>query len=802
MSRRLKSHVYFIVLYGGLYAALLWPLLLFKETFIHGDYWQQHYAWAYHYASVLKTGHLPYWTPLMAGGFPLVAEGQVGAYYLMHLVSYYLLPFSVAYNLGILFHVLFGGIGFYCYGRKVGLGKEAAALSAVIFSFSSAYGGCFYNTVTLRVLAWLPWCLYATEAMEQVRGKRGTLWVCVLGFFFSQMWTAGFAQLALYAVGYLFLYLLLQGRWRRLVDFGSANLIGIALALPQFTSTLELIKVSVRSGESAAFALWGSVIPPALVSLIYPEWGIFLRVSYYIGILPLILVALNLILKKTRLEKTHQWLALIFVLIALGKYNPVYTFLIERFSITMLRNPSKFLFFSSVSMGLLAGFGFEKIFSPDLEAKSKARCRRLALIFLGGAALLPPAASILFHIYREQLASFARRYAEGLFFQKTDPMHTLDYYRRAAEQAISAASNLFSIGNRWNWVAVLFVSLSAFAVLASLWNDRSKKWAKRAFPVIVFADLLIFGYFHGTGFIGNLRPVPERLPQSLIYELRSGQQQSHSSMVEWSADHSDEMLPPNSNLVYGIGHAGGYSPLLIKRYYELTKDLGISDASLGRAQYTEEVWLKQRGVLDVLGVGQVVSDQKLNIPGLKLESAVNNGRLRGGRLIFEKRYIYKNPSALPAVYQAYSWNVIPDKKDRLSYLKSEHFDPSIETVVEAPAPYALSPGLRAVERSKMPVFLEDKIRGSVSMKADGLLVFRITYYPRWKAKIDGQVRPVIPVNHAFSGVYIKKGEHRFSFYYNKTVIHALEIFSGCLLFSGFLMLLIYLKNTKIIKRMP
>jgi len=73
---------------------------------------------------------------------------------------------------------------------------------------------------------------------------------------------------------------------------------------------------------------------------------------------------------------------------------------------------------------------------------------------------------------------------------------------------------------------------------------------------------------------------------------------------------SNEVLTANYNMLYRLRHVGGYSPLLLRRYYDLTKDFGFSDASLGRHAFSEEVWRKERSVLDVLGVEMIASNAK------------------------------------------------------------------------------------------------------------------------------------------------------------------------------------------------
>ena len=380
LPAQIRENAFFVVFYGSLFLFFLWPLIILAKTFSLGDYHAQFYPWSFDYARELAHGRLPFWTDLMTNGFPMVAEGQVGPYYLPHLVTYFMLPFRVAYTWSIPAHILIGGVGAYAFARRSGLAKEGAAFAAVVFSFSSAYGGCFYTTGTLRVLTWLPWSLLLLERSADKENP----WLTTAGLLTAAtglMWTAGFPQIALYAEFYLFLYALLRFRFalRPLCVFAAASAAGAVLAAPQILPTLELASVSIRAGQGADFALWGSVPPPAAVSLLFPEWGKLARVSFYIGVVPLFLAAAACALPKRAQEKTHLFLAALFFLFALGKYNPMFSFLVSKISAPAMRNPSKFLFFTCISLGFTAGWALDRLRAGTDERTAK----RLRRIFVG-----------------------------------------------------------------------------------------------------------------------------------------------------------------------------------------------------------------------------------------------------------------------------------------------------------------------------------------------------------------------------------------------------------------------------------
>ena len=115
---------------------------------------------------------------------------------------------------------------------------------------------------------------------------------------------------------------------------------------------------------------------------------------------------------------------------------------------------------------------------------------------------------------------------------------------------------------------------------------------------------------------------------------------------------------------------------------------------------------------------------------------------------------------LPLVYVVYDVKTIQSEGERLAYLKNEKFDPLKEAVIETgTSGLALRPEL-FVSPVKILSKEDTEITAEAEALADGVLVFHSVFYPRWKAEVDGRMETVIPVNHAFSGVFLKKGRHR------------------------------------------
>ena len=744
--------------FGALFVFFFWPYLTLEKSFVRGDYSVQHLPWALQAFEAVRGGVLPLWTNAMACGFPLFAEGQSAALYFPNWLAYRFLPFITGYTWSVPLHFLIGAAGMYAYVRRLRLSREASVIAATCFCFSSAYAGCFYNAGSLRTLCWLPVMLYALERMRGGGARASGLCFLALVLLVSQQWLAGFAQLALYSFGFLLAHEMLAFAEHRrrapLLLLCGALFLGTMVAWPQIAPTLELIGQSVRKGESASFALWGSVPPFAAVSLLFPEWGQALRVQFYVGMMPLFLILFLFFTRREKGATRHVWLAILFFLLALGKFNPAYRWVVETFSFTTMRNPMKFIFFTTASLSVLAAFGYEAAVSAALTGRSKKRFERFLAAAAGVILALPLAAQGALRAFEPYKEKFSASYVSNLMAEKGSEAKDVSYYAGALEGFFGSLKRLFSYQNELNLTSAALVVVSAALLLLLIRKSLSPRKFFALASLVLVLDLAAFGSRLGVGFPGNDGPAQRTEPHSNMKIVMCHAEERPGLLAEPVRDPANELFPPNSGMSYGVEHAGGYSPLLLKNYYDLVRDLGIADSSLGRPLFSEEVWRAQRGILDLVGARYLHSDQPLDWPGLRrLESS-------------ENFYFYENERALPEVSARSRWRVIADPKERLAYMKSLAFSPAREAVLAADIP------LEPSEEEAAPGSFElsawgrpDELLFHAKMARDALVRVRLAAYPGWKLKIDGRPSKWIFVDHAFLGFVLKEGEHEIALSY-------------------------------------
>jgi len=104
-----KNDIFYLILL--LVFSVLYFLRLFfprESVFLTPDVYSSdlihiNYSLKYVLAEFLKNNQLPYWTWNTGGGFPLIGESQIGAFYLPNLVLFKLFKFNFAYNFGYVF---------------------------------------------------------------------------------------------------------------------------------------------------------------------------------------------------------------------------------------------------------------------------------------------------------------------------------------------------------------------------------------------------------------------------------------------------------------------------------------------------------------------------------------------------------------------------------------------------------------------------------------------------------------------------------------------------------------------------
>ena len=252
----------FALLLGLLVVATFPGVLLGGTTFIIRDFGLFSYPVAYFQRQCFWRGELPLWNPLSSCGLPFLAQWNTMTLYPPALI-YLLLPLTWSLSFFCLAHLWWGGLGMYYLARQLTQQRLAAGLAGVVFGFNGLMLSFLMWPSHVATYSWLPWVVWLGQRGWREGGKT-LVWATLAGA--MQMLAGGPETIV---VTWLILLVLAGGDWvreagrrgklvRRLVGMGVLVALVCAAQLLPF---LELVTHSQRDtsyGSSAwAMPIWG-----------------------------------------------------------------------------------------------------------------------------------------------------------------------------------------------------------------------------------------------------------------------------------------------------------------------------------------------------------------------------------------------------------------------------------------------------------------------------------------------------------------------------------------------------------------
>lgn len=715
----LKNNLKFAIIFTAAILLFQWRIILMRSLFIGGDNLVQFYPWFKVYSESIRHFMLPFWTRYMQSGFPLMAEGQVGGFYLFNMLFFSGLPFNIAYSYSVVFHFIVGGVSIYFLSRKLGACELGGAVAALVFCFGSAYAGCFYNIISLRTLCWTPLVFLLFELFFE---KQRPYYIMIAGVVYGMQLLAGFVQFAVYCWIFYLVYFICRHRSRRdLLCYLTFSAISFFIFLPQLILTYNLIMSSSRATADLQFALWGSYNPALLVQTVFPYWARFARNDFYFSIFGILFLLVSFSLLKD--DKKIRAVFIIFVLsflLALGKYNPVYVLLVKLGHLYSFRNPSKFLFFTSMAASILIGKGFSVFFKDNFHERGRALRSYNIILCVCGLVFLASKAVIT--LFKDAIIKLGEQYASKFIFGTSAHRYGIDIYMKkvgSVYQAAISGVSFNSIFNIASWL-LLILALIVSLVIIKRRNARIPAYSKYLVICVIIADLFIYSFI-GRGFNSNLRNYSALNPtNAAIYNyIKSDKDVFRVLPYGIGSGKLPFWIMPNTNILYGIDSVAGYTPLANEGYRKALLPLEVIDNSLGVRLPEENSINECMGLLRLLNVKYVISCDRLGAAGL--EFILEDGGI----------YLYKISNYLPRAFVVKDFDV--DSIDSNIDVKMVKYD------------------------SGSAVF-------KIDMPYKGFLIFSENNYTGWKAYVNGGIRELKRVS-LVSAVELDKGENRVSFIY-------------------------------------
>jgi hypothetical protein len=232
-----------------------------------------------------------------------------------------------------------------------------------------------------------------------------------------------------------------------------------------------------------------------------------------------------------------------------------------------------------------------------------------------------------------------------------------------------------------------------------------------------------------------------------------------------------QSLPATLAQVAGLRDVRGYDGVDPLRYLQLLRL--ASEPSSNDFVYARVEWAKPKvsyptletvklsPILDLLGVQYFIVRRQVQ------------GAFKPP-LVSPDYWALRNPSALPRAFVPRRVESIPDQKDRLAKLGSPDFDPSAVAYVETAVALPEAARGRATVIAEKPT----EVTLSLTMETPGLVLLADAWDKGWRARLDGELVPILRTDHALRGVVVPQGSRILKFTYEPS-----SLFGGLVLFA-------------------
>ena len=705
------------------------------KNFLITDPVRQQYPWRELAVDVLKKSQLPLWNPYSMAGYPLLGNVQSAALYPLNIL-FFLIPFSAAWSILIFLQPLLAGIFLYLYLRNLNIRKEASLLGSISFAFSGFSIAWMEWGTVLHSALWLPLILLAIDRIFLILSSQKIFnfqfsifkWAGVFVFSLVSSFFAGHLQTFFYVFLISFVYLIARwwqhGRNKELLAaFIIYHLSFIILTAVQWIPTLQLILESARSVDRADWRQPGWFIPwQHLVQFIAPDffgnpttlnyWGVwnYGELVGYIGILPLMMALFALIARRDKKTLFFGLLTFISLLFALPTIVAKVPYILN-IPLLATAQPTRLLFVMDFSLVVLAALGF------DLFLRNKKKI---------WYALVPVGMTII-----------------GLWL-----------FVFLGKDVLSAENLNVATRN-------LLLPTLLFFLLVGLLLIFSRFPKTRIFTSIMYIIIVGVTAFDLIRFGWKFTPFTNQeylFPSTQVIDFLQAQDGQFRIMAT-----DDRILPPNFSTVYRLQTVNGYDPLYLRRYGEL-----IAASERGEPNISPPFGFNriitpknyESKIIDLLGVKYVLSLSELNSE--KLVKVFQEGETR----------VYENKDAFPRVFFVDLAIPVSNQQHAIDMLFEKGNDLRKVAVYELEGPLLTHPRDRIYKQvepvegyTNILMYSENKILIETESNREVFLILTDSFYPTWRAKIDGNEEIEIKqADYNFRGINVPGGKHTIEFF--------------------------------------
>jgi hypothetical protein len=747
--------------------AYLRPLFA-GDTFVLRDHLSYTLPSRAHLVAALRAGQLPEWWDDVGLGVPFAASPMHGVVYPPAWLLV-LLPVPFGADFLLVAHLFLLGAGGALLSRRLGADARGATLAGGALLLSGYASSMVVDGIPLP---WTPWCACAALHAATVEGRRaqlraGALLAAAFGIQLLSGDPAGLITSALLAGGVV----LVQAP-RRLGPLVAALLCSTVLGAALMLPSLAFVRESTRGGglSSASATIW-SMHPMAMLEWIWPRvlgdptqagrnlarvvadasagqpgldpaWAL----STYVGA-PILILAVVAATGERR-ARLLAWLSLGFVLLALGRYTPVYgLYRLVALPERMVRYPEKHFAGATVLWAALAGVGLTRALAapPRLLRWLLAATVAALGIAVGALALFGPA------------LDGALRARAGSLQPPLDVGAALGEARSGGLAAL----------------ALLVLVAGALALGRS---ERLRRWAAPLAIVAVLGHLTLEGWRRQplvaraavTTLPAMLQPIvdgqrPDDEPPRLHRPRELAPRVPAESAAEVAAAQV-QTGQENSTALFGIAGFPGYEPLHTARFAELWQ--AAADSGRGAR------------LLRLFGVEYVI------LPSATVAQARFRPLAEVGGLTLARDEQHR-----PRAFVTGRFRRLPTDEAIRAALFAPSLQPDgIRLPGAGPDGASASPDRPCEVRRPRPEEADVRCRAD----GPGFAVLLDAWAPGWSATVDGAPAQIERADAVVRAVALSAGEHQIHFRYRTPWLRGAALVS----LLGWLALLLTLFRTR------
>ncbi len=765
---------------------LILPFIFFKDTFnpnsvLLGSGDANAIALPLHELKVnlIKNMQIPFWNNYNLSGFPLLAYTEANVFYPISTILELIFPIVFAYNISILLHYSLAGIFMFFFLKEYDLEILACFTGGLIFMFSGTMIVQRSHPWQIFTLVWIPLILLMVEKYRKTKKYKFILFASI---FYAFCFFAGNPQTFFYGslviLFFIIYYSFVYSRDYKLLLAMTLFAIGFLIALIQIIPTYELMKLSVRDKISydffSAYSFNFKMIPVLFFPFIYGNpfnliegvtnyfgpWN-YTEMIIYFGISTLVFAFFG-ILSKNKHKFLWIFILILSAFLVFGDSTPLYKLFYYIPLYNKFRVPARNWFEFSVAFSIISAFGFDYFIKLQ-----KDRIKRINTTFISIFSFMLVGFLTTYYLYKKGNLSFLSR--------------ILASEKEKAELFIQN----FNILNYPVLIPLIIIFLTIVILILSIFYKN--KALHIIFIIFIFLDLMSFGrYYEGNS---NLHHLNKNLKESQSISFLSDSEYKFrifpvipeiDGYVFWN----------NKNIHLKASSVSGYVPFLLKDYNAVTKINDSSDLNTGVKDILKNKYLVSMLNIKYLIINQnEIAEELIKNYNYTIKYKNNDKLILENNDYLEKFYFAGQVKKIGSVkeFNEILWNTGNELSNSLS-------DKSPKKVIYAEN-YNNS-HLNFDNKNyniKIKEYKNNKVILETENKSEGFLVFSDTFYPGWRAYVDGKETEIFRINGILKGVYVKKGNNLVEFIFKPSLYYFL-IFTSGITFLVSIIFIFILKN--------